>query len=271
MYDLKGIRDKFEGINDIEGCMVPLLKTTVDIYPYLSERLQNDRRVALRGITEELRCMQYLPEIFLQDNEFFFYAINSIESRNPFPRIHEDQSAQNESDTNSDENFVPDVDANAIIHMKRSIAFANMFHSEREEYNRILGNNRAVLLRGIAVSPCVIAYASETLKNDKAFNVEAFNINKRILVHVTKAMALSFMNDNGMNLRYVDFTLARDLDIICAALTQNPAAKKYVPQALENDPIVLACLENRRTLGLFAAEDPTEPRARLETEAYQPR
>tara|TARA_R110002126_G_scaffold273866_1_gene418607 strand:+ start:132664 stop:133719 length:1056 start_codon:yes stop_codon:yes gene_type:complete len=83
---LDRIAERFKGLNNVEYYMRTLLDSSVDVYPYLSDRLQSNRGIIERAFALEKRCIQYLPVELLENDDRFFCRLHDADIPPVIPR-----------------------------------------------------------------------------------------------------------------------------------------------------------------------------------------
>jgi hypothetical protein len=220
---LDRIAEQFKGLNNIERYMRALLEVSVDVYPYVSDRLQNDGGIAERAFALEKRCIQYLPLDLLRNDDRFFCCLHHniptaiarpiapIAPIAPIVTImptHSDDDiteseyesgseSESEFGSGSESEVESETESRNQNLMRASIQLNLIFpqNSDRFEFTRdqngvnerltLFKNCQRAILEGIRrLGASYFDHASDDLKNDVEFIRLAYDMNRDVLEHV---------------------------------------------------------------------------------------
>ena len=108
--------------------------------------------------------------------------------------------------------------------------------------------------QGSGDEPSALRNASESLKNDKNFIIQAMNANGRALLDVNenflkdKEIVLAAVSSNGLALQFADDSLKKDKEVALAAVECDGYALNCVDESLKKDrEVVMAAVEQNGT------------------------
>ncbi len=265
------------------------LKVNSDALEYVSDPLRkNDKEVALIAVKQDWKSVKLVSDELKNDEEVILTALGGYNGQWP-SKILEHASQR----LKSDKNFV--LKALDKIEENRDKYHIYQVFNTLDFVSKELLDDKDVILKAIARQNSPFEYASDRLKNDRAFVLEALKVDPFILTYVAKPLmddkeivltalgkygkpwkngpyasnikfasdrlkgdkevALEALASDGSYIQHISDQLKNDREIVMFAVESSGYALKYVSDELKNDRGIVSAAIKRNGGALEFASD----------------
>lgn len=229
-------------------------------FKHASDRLKNDKDVALKAIEKDSWFLVYARNELRNNRKFLLEAINKRKECMAFAN----DNMKKEILSNTDENNLIDDDKKDneeyMLKLIRKDYFNIRFASDR------LKNDSKFILNAMKINDMghhCLAFASDELKSDKKFMLKVF---KKIgnytfafaseRLKCDKEFILKLLEFNYLDFSYVNYELRKDKEFMMKAISKNAETIEFADYELRNDKeFVLQAIKINPLCFVYASDE----------------